>query len=51
MLFRLTDMFVIFQKFINNMLHNIIDKYVMAYLDNILMFIDKKFNQHKKHIK
>ena len=51
MLFRLTNAFAVFQKLINNTLHDIMDEYVMAYLDNILMFINKKFNQHKKHIK
>ena len=51
MLFGLINMLVIFQEFVNNILHDIMDKYVMAYLNNILMFIDKKFNQHKKHIK
>ena len=44
MFFKLTNAFVIFQEFVNNMLHDIMDKYVMAYLNNILMFINKKFN-------
>ena len=33
------------------MLHNIMDKYIITYLNNILMFIDGKLNQHKKYIK
>ena len=51
MFFGLINVFVIFQEFVNNMLHDIMDKYVMAYLNNILMFIDKKFDQHKEYIK
>ena len=51
MFFRLTNVFVIFQEFINDMLHDIMDKYVVAYLDNILIFIDGGFNQHKEYIK
>ena len=51
MLFGLINIFIIFQEFINNMLHDIMDEYIVAYLDNILMFIDKKFDQHKKYIK
>ena len=44
MFFGLTNVLVIFQEFVNDMLHDIMDKYVMAYLDNILMFINKEFN-------
>ena len=49
--FRLTNTFVTFQKLINNILYDIINKYIITYLDNILMFTNEKFNQHKKHIK
>ena len=51
MFFRLINTFVIFQKFVNDTLHNIINEYVMAYLNNILMFINGRFNQHKEHVK
>ena len=44
MFFRLINVFVIFQEFVNDMLHDIMDEYVMAYLDNILIFIDGRFN-------
>ena len=37
-------MFITFQEFVNDILHDIMDKYVIAYLDNILMFINKKFD-------
>ena len=51
MFFELTNAFVTFQEFINDTLHDIMDEYVMAYLNDILMFIDGKLNQYKKHIK
>ena len=49
--FRLTNAPITFQELVNDTLHDIMDKYVMAYLDDILMFIDGRFNQHKEHIK
>ena len=51
MFFRLINAFITFQEFINNTLYDIINKYVVAYLNNILIFTDKRFNQHKEHIK
>ena len=33
------------------MLHDIMNEYVITYLNNILIFINKKFNQYKKYIK
>ena len=44
MFFRLTNAFVTFQEFVNNTLHDIMDEYVMIYLDNILIFTNEGFN-------
>ena len=49
MLFRLTNILVIFQGLINHMLYNYLDKYTVAYLDNILIF-SRILEEHKKHV-
>ena len=51
MFFKLINAFIIFQEFINDMLYDIMNKYIITYLDNILMFINGKFNQYKEHVK
>jgi len=50
MLFRLTNILTIFQKLINHVLYDYLNEFVIAYLNNILIFseIEKK---HEKHIK
>ena len=51
MFFRLINVFIIFQELINNTLHDIMDEYVITYLNNILIFINRGLNQHKEHVK
>ena len=49
--FRLANVPSFFQNFINNDLkNNILDLFVTAYVDNILVF-SKTFHRHKKHVK
>ena len=50
MLFRLTNILTMFQKLINHVLYDYLNEFVIAYLNNILIFseIEKK---HEKHIK
>ena len=50
MLFELTNISAIFQKLINHMLYDHLDKFVIAYLNNILIYFKNKKN-HKKHVK
>ncbi|KAG0975536.1 hypothetical protein G6F57_011275 [Rhizopus arrhizus] len=40
-----------FQKMMNNILSEYIDKFVMVYLDDILIFTDGDEELHKKHVK
>src|SRR5438046_1781898 len=41
---------MIFQKLINHVLYNHLDKFVIAYLDNILIFSETE-KKHEKHVK
>ena len=51
MLFKLVNALSSFQNFINDVLeNNILDLFVTAYVDNILVF-SKTFQEHKKHVK
>src|SRR5437773_2453718 len=50
MSFKLTNTSVTFQKLINHVLYNHLNKFVIAYLDNILIYFENKKN-HEKHIK
>src|SRR5947207_8795006 len=49
MLFELTNTSAIFQKLINHVLYNHLNEFVIAYLDNILIYSENKKN-HEKHI-
>src|SRR5438034_8242008 len=50
MLFRLTNMSATFQELINHMLYDHLNKFVIAYLDNILIYSENK-KDHKKYVK
>ena len=49
MLFGLTNTFTLYQKLINNILRDILDIYIIAYLNDILIF-SKALEQHYKDI-
>jgi len=48
--FSLTNVFIAFQWFINNLFSNILDICVMIYLDNILIY-SNNMSEHHKHVK
>src|SRR5947207_13812825 len=50
MSFELTNTSAIFQKLINHMLYNHLNEFVIAYLDDILIYLKNK-KDHKKHVK
>ena len=50
MLFKLTNASAIFQKLINHVLYDHLNEFVIAYLNNILIYFKNEEN-HKKHIK
>src|SRR5947199_8313713 len=50
MLFRLTNTSATFQELINHVLYNHLDEFVIAYLDNILIYSENEKN-HEKHVK
>src|SRR5204863_6841870 len=50
MSFELTNMSATFQELINHVLYNHLNKFVIAYLNNILIYFKNKKN-HEKHIK
>ena len=50
MSFRLTNTSTTFQELINHVLYNHLDKFVIAYLDDILIYSENK-KDHKKHVK
>jgi len=50
MQFRFTNALAIFQRRINSVLGEHLNKFVMAYLDNIIIYLNSK-EEHKKHIK
>ena len=49
MLFGLTNAPATFQALINNMLCPCLDRFVCAYLDNIVIYL-KTFKKHVKHV-
>src|SRR5205809_6224545 len=50
MLFELTNALAIFQKLINHVLYNHLNEFVIAYLDDILIYSENE-EDHEKHIK
>ena len=50
MLFRLTNALATFQELINHVLYDYLNKFVITYLDNILIYSENEEN-HKKHVK
>src|SRR5436189_6006442 len=50
MLFELTNTPAMFQELINHVLYNHLNKFVIAYLDDILIYSENKEN-HEKHVK
>ena len=50
MSFELTNASAIFQKLINHVLYNHLNKFIITYLDNILIFF-KTEKKHEKHVK
>ncbi len=50
MLFNLCNEFVSFQKYINNILHEHLDKFCTAYLNDILIYFNNEL-EHKVHVK
>src|SRR5437667_1382367 len=50
MLFELTNTSVMFQKLINHVLYNHLNKFVITYLDDILIYFKNKKN-YEKHVK
>src|SRR5437773_1087017 len=50
MLFELTNILTIFQELINHVLYDHLNKFVIAYLDDILIYFKNK-KDHKKHVK
>ena len=50
MFIKLTNAFITFQTYINNVLREHLNMFVMIYLDNILIYSKNK-KDHKKHIR
>ncbi len=50
MLFNLCNEFVLFQKYINNILHEHLNKFYTVYLNDILIYFDNEL-KHKIHVK
>src|SRR5947207_15515836 len=50
MLFRLINISAMFQELINYVLYDHLNKFVIAYLDNILIYSENEEN-HEKHVK
>ena len=50
MLFGLTNILVLFQRFINKVLGELLNIFIIAYLDDILIFL-KNLEEHKQHVK
>ena len=50
MSFKLTNTSATFQELINHVLYNHLNKFVITYLDNILIYFKNEEN-HKKHVK
>ena len=50
MSFKLTNTSATFQKLINHVLYDYLNKFVITYLDNILIYFKNEEN-HEKHVK
>jgi len=50
MLFNLCNEFISFQKYINNILHEHLNKFYTAYLNDILIYFNNKI-EHEIHVK
>ena len=50
MLFRLTNILVLFKRFIKEVLHKVLHYFIVVYLDNILIFLENK-NKYIEYIK
>src|SRR5438034_2009483 len=50
MLFKLTNTSTTFQELINHVLYNHLNEFIIAYLNNILIYFKNK-KDHKKHVK
>src|SRR5438034_1232296 len=50
MLFELTNVSVTFQELINHVLYDYLNEFVIAYLNNILIYSENEEN-HEKHVK
>ena len=50
MLFRLTNALMTFQKLINHVLYDHLNEFIIAYLDDILIFSETE-KKHEKHVK
>ena len=50
MLFRLINTSTIFQKLINHILYDHLNKFVITYLNNILIYSENE-EDHEKHVK
>ena len=50
MLFSLTNILVVFQQFINDLFSNLLNIYVMIYLNDILIY-SKNMSEHCQHVK
>jgi hypothetical protein len=47
--FRLTNRPTIYQRFINDVLFDYLDNFYIAYLDDILIYLENKLN-HQEHV-
>jgi len=50
MQFRFTNALAMFQRQINSVLGEYLDKFIMAYLNNIIIYLNSE-EEHKKYIK
>ena len=48
--FGLTNTPATFQHLMNNIFHDLVDIYVVVYLDNILIYLDN-LDQHQEHVR
>ena len=51
MLFRLINALILKQKLINNLFRNILNNYIIAYLNNILIYLKGTLENHQIEIK
>jgi len=50
MQFRFTNALAIFQRQINSVLGEHLDEFIIAYLNNIIIYLNSK-EEHRKHVK